>query len=102
MRALVRRLDVLMIDLPARAYRDGERVRVSVDDTIAKYVDPSMPVSISIGGVTDPSYPVYTEDGIRMRAGDVLGGREHSMVVVAGNGERFVVTEEPVDRFGVE
>lgn len=101
MRATIRRLDVLMIDLPARAYRDGERVRVSVDDTIAKYVDPSMPVSISIGGVTDPSYPVYTEDGIRMRAGDVLGVREHSMVVVAGNGERFVVTEEPVDRFWV-
>lgn len=93
MRATVRRLDVLMIDLPARAYRDGERVRVSVDGAAAKYVDPSMPVSISIGGVTDPSYPVYSEDGRRMRAGDVLGGEEYSMVVVAGNGERFLVTD---------
>lgn len=89
MRATVRRYDALVIDLPARAYRDGERVRVSVDDTIAKYVDPSIPVVITIGGVADPSYPVYTEGGRRLRAGDVLDGHEYDLSVSAGNGGRF-------------
>jgi hypothetical protein len=79
-----------VIDLPARAYRDGERVRVSVDDTIAKYVDPSIPVVITIGGVIDPSYPVYAKDGRRFKAGDVLDGREHVVAVVAENGGKFM------------
>lgn len=91
MRATVRRSDALVIDLPARAYRDGERVMVSVDDTIAKYVDPSIPVVITIGGVNDPIYHVYAKDGRRLRAGDVLDGREHVVAVVAGNGGRFEV-----------
>jgi hypothetical protein len=86
----VRRSDALVIDLPARAYRDGERVRVSVDDTIAKYVDPSIPVVITIGGVIDPSYPVYAKDGRRFKAGDVLDGREHVVAVVAENGGKFM------------
>ena len=90
MRATVRRSDALVIDLPARAYRDGERVRVSVDDTIAKYVDPSIPVVITIGDVKDPSYSVYAKDGRRLRAGDVLDGREHIMDVVAKNGGKFI------------
>lgn len=90
MKATVRRSDALVIDLPARAYRDGERVRVSVDDTLAKYVDPSIPVVITIGGVIDPSYPVYAKDGRRLRAGDVLDGREHSVAVVAENGGKFM------------
>ena len=90
MRAMVRRSDALVLDLPARAYRDGERVRVSVDDTIAKCVDPSIPVVITIGGVIDPSYPVYAKDGRRLRVGDVLDGREHILAVVAGNGGKFI------------
>lgn len=90
MRATVRRHDALVIDLPARAYRDGERVMVSVDDTIANYVDPSIPVVITIGGVNDPSYYVYAKDGRRLRAGDVLDGREHAVAVVAENGGKFI------------
>lgn len=91
MRATVRRSDALVIDLPARAYRDGERVRVSVDDTLAKYVDPLIPVVITIGGVIDPSYPVYAKDEQRWRAGDVLDGQEHVVAVVAENGGKFIV-----------
>lgn len=92
MRATVRRYDALVIDLPARAYRDGERVKVSVDDTLAKYVDPSIPVVITIGGVADPSYPVYTEGGRRrMRAGDVLDGHEYDLSASTENGGRFEV-----------
>lgn len=90
MRATVRGPDALVIDLPARAYRDGERVMVSVDGSIAKYVDPLIPVVITIGGVIDPSYPVYEKDGRRLRAGDVLDGREHVVAVVAGNGGKFI------------
>jgi hypothetical protein len=65
-------------------------VRVSVDDTLAKYVDPSIPVVITIGGVIDPSYTVYAKDGRRLRAGEVLDGREHVVAVVAGNGGKFI------------
>lgn len=90
MRVTVRRSDALVLDLPARAYRDGERVRVSADETIAKYVDPSIPALITIGGVNDPSYAVYEKDGRRLRAGDVLDGREHVLAVVAGNGGKFI------------
>ena len=90
MKATVRRSDALVIDLPARAYRDGEQVRVSVDGDIAKYVDPSIPVVITIGGVIDPSYSVYAKDGRRLSAGDVLDGREHVVTVVAGNGGKFI------------
>lgn len=91
MRATVRRLDVLVINLPARAYRDGEKVRVSVGGLSDKHVDLSMPVSISIGGVMDPIYPVYAEGGRRVRAADMIGGEEHEMVVVASNAKRFVI-----------
>lgn len=91
MRATVWRTDTLVIDLPARAYRDGERIRISVDGLTDRYVDPLMPVSVSIGGVIDPSYPVYANDGRRLRAEDVRDGREYAVMVVAGDGEKFVV-----------
>lgn len=90
MRATVRRIDVLVIDLPDRAYRDGERVRLSVDGVLADMVEPLLPVAVSIGGVIDPLYPVYTKDGRRMRAGDVLDEKEHVVAVMAGNGGKFV------------
>ena len=90
MRATVRRIDVLVIDLPARAYRDGERVRLSVDGVLTDMVEPLLPVAVSIGGVIDPLYPVYAKDGRRMRAGDVIDGKEHVVAVMAGNGGKFV------------
>jgi hypothetical protein len=89
-RATVRRIDVLVIDLPDRAYRDGERVRLSVDGVLAEMVEPLLLVAVSIGGVIDPLYPVYAKGGRRMRAGDVLDGKEHVVAVMAGNGGKLV------------
>lgn len=91
MRATVWKTDTLVIDLPAKAYRDGERIRISVDGLTDHYVDPLIPVSLSIGGVIDPSYPVYASDGRRLRAEDVRDGREYAVIVVARDGGKFVV-----------
>jgi hypothetical protein len=40
--------------------------------------------------VIDPLYPVYAKGGRRMRAGDVLDGKEHVVAVMAGNGGKLV------------
>lgn len=91
MRATVARTETLVLDLPERAYRDGERVRICVDSGLMGYVDPELPVAVSIGGVMDPLYPVYKNDGERMRAGNVTDRKEYDLKVIAGRGGRFVV-----------
>lgn len=56
--AAVGGVDTLLIDIPASTYMDGYRYCLVIAQTIPDTVTVNMPVAVTIGGVTDPVYPL--------------------------------------------
>lgn len=54
----VNTVDTLVIDVPAQTFDNGQRGCIVITQTIPDTATISMPVAISIGGVTTTVYPV--------------------------------------------
>lgn len=79
-------VNTLVIDVPAAVYRNRDVLELIVAQAIPAEATVSMPVAISIGGVTDPVYPVVKCGGEQVTAQRIKTRGVYRLVANTANG----------------
>lgn len=74
-------IDTLLIDIPAATYANGQKVCIVVAQNIPVAATVTMPVAISIGGVTTTVYPLTTCDCRQVQASAIRTRTRYSTIV---------------------
>ena len=74
-------VDTLVIDIPARTYRDCGKYEIVVAQTIPDTATINMPVAISIGGVTTTVYPLVRCDCSQVTACAIRTRTKYPVIV---------------------
>lgn len=79
-------VNTLVIDIPAAVYRNKDAIELIVAQAIPETATIGMPVAISIGGVTDPVYPIVKYNCAQVTAGRIRTRGVYRLVANTANG----------------
>ena len=79
-------VNTLVIDIPAAVYRNKDAIELIVAQAIPETAPIGMPVAISIGGVTDPVYPIVKCNCAQVTAGRIRTRGVYRLVANTANG----------------
>lgn len=79
-------VNTLVIDIPAAVYRNKDAIELIVAQAIPETATIGMPVAISIGGVTDPVYPIVKCNCAQVTAGRIRTRGVYRLVANTANG----------------
>lgn len=85
-------VDTLVVDVPLQSFNNGQRGCLVITQNIPSTATISMPVAISIGGVTTTVYPIVSRDCAQVTACALRSRRRYPFCVVTnGTGAVFKI-----------